>query len=101
MALNNLLNTLGFGATIQSGGKPYTAVLRLTDRLFVVMEQNAQLPAPLMLAQVDIVMGPGQEPGNEPPAPPAPGSQDQGPGGPTGSGPGGQQSGPTDKSQLH
>lgn len=56
--LNNLLNTLSFGSIIQQNGKPYTVIMRLTDRLFVGMEQNAQLPAPLMLVQVDLKMGP-------------------------------------------
>jgi len=58
--LNNLLNTLSFGAVIKSNGKAYTSIMRLTDRLFIVMEANAKLPAPLMLAQADIKMQPGQ-----------------------------------------
>lgn len=83
MALNNLLNDLNFGATIQQDGKPYTVIMRLTDRLFIAMEQGAQLPCPLMLVQVDILMGPGADPG-------AAGGQGTGPGPdePTGSGPG-------------
>ena len=56
--LDNLLNTLSFGSVIQQNGKPYTVIIRLTDRLFVGIEQNAQLPAPLMLVQVDLKMGP-------------------------------------------
>ena len=56
--LSNLLNTLLFGSVIQQNGKSYTVIIRLTDRLFVGMEQNAQLPAPLMLVQVDLKMGP-------------------------------------------
>ena len=56
--LSNLLNTLSFGSVIQQNGKPYTVIMRLTDRLFVGMEQNAKLPAPLMLVQVDLKMGP-------------------------------------------
>lgn len=58
--LSNLLNTLSFGATIQSGGKQYSVVMRLSDRLFVVTEPNQPLPTQLMLCQADIQM---QRPG--------------------------------------
>jgi len=80
MTLNNLLNTLAFGSVIKSNGKPYTAILRLTDRLFVAMEQNAELPAPLMLVQVDILMGPGADPGSGQQTGPGPGPAGPGPG---------------------
>jgi len=66
--LNSLLNTLSFGSTIQQDGKPYTVIMRLTDRMFVVMEQNAKLPTQLMLAQADIQMTQPQ-PGGAGPAP--------------------------------
>lgn len=56
--LSNLLNTLSFGSVIQQNGKPYTVIMRLTDRLFVGMEQNAKLPTPLMLVQADLQMRP-------------------------------------------
>lgn len=90
MPLNNLLNDLNFGATIQQDGKPYTVIMRLTDRLFIAMEQGAQLPCPLMLVQVDILMGPGADPGaggqgqGQPPGPGQNGPAGSGPGGPGG-----------------
>jgi len=76
--LNNLLNTLSFGSVVQQNGKSYLVIMRLTDRLFVAKEQNAVLPAPLMLVQVDIQMNqpqPGSEQGQAVPVPgPAPAS---------------------------
>ncbi len=61
--LDNLLKTLSFGATINSNGKPYSVVMRLTDRMFIVIGSDQKLPAPLLIAQADIQMkqpGPGQ-----------------------------------------
>ncbi len=59
--LDNLLKTLSFGATINSNGKPYSVVMRLTDRMFIVIGSDQKLPAPLLIAQADIQMKqPGQ-----------------------------------------
>ena len=73
MPLNNLLQDLQFGATIQSQGKQYTVVARLTDRIFAVIPAGAQLPQPMMLAEVDILMNQGTMPqaGGAAPAGPA------------------------------